>query len=117
MTRPIAALAVVLLLLIGGAWVVNAQTETLPESSCPLPEAGADFVICPEDTLSNGNGSFVLPTVWIRDERYGWLRMTACDGVIVACETNYVRAEGVTQGEAVEIVLDDAESGDGGAQG
>ena len=92
---------------------VVAQNEALPDSSCPLPEETADVVVCPENTLTNGNGSFGYPTLWVRDERYGWLRMTPCDGVVVACETVVVRAEGLIQGEAIEISLDEDEEPQG----
>lgn len=87
----------------------------LAGSSCPAPSESADVVICPEYTITNANGSFAVVAVFVRDERFGWLKLTPCDGTIVECDRTYVRAQISGQGEAIEISLDD-EPGDGEPQ-
>lgn len=101
-----AAFAVAVVML--SASSVTAQdAATLPGSSCSAPAADSEVFICPEKILTNNNGDFMVPSIWLRDERYGWVRLTACDAVVIDCGENYLKASGDTQGEAIEISLDD----------
>lgn len=101
-----AAIGLGLVLALSAASVV-AQGNTFKDSACPPPADDADVVICPEQTLTTATGDYAMPTIYVRDARYGWLRMTPCDGAIVACESVYVDGSIAMPDELVEVVLDD----------
>jgi len=102
----LAAWAVALVFFTGGA--VTAQDATpLPGSSCTAPAEGTDIFVCPEFTFTKPQGSFVIPSIWVRDARYGWVRMTACDELIISCAPNYIKTATEVSDDAIEIDLDE----------
>jgi hypothetical protein len=73
-----------------------------------------DVAICIDDVLRRGDESFAATSITVLDARYGALRLTPCDDVIVRCEPIYVEAANVDPGELVEIELDnEPDPGDG----
>jgi hypothetical protein len=103
-----AAFAVAVVMLSAGS-VTAQDAAPLPGSSCDPPGEEVDVFICPEFAFTKSQGSFVIPSVWVQDVRYGWVRMTACDELVIDCAENYIQTTTQVGTDAIEISLDDEE--------
>lgn len=105
----IGGLLLLILFFITVAWV-NAQETPVPPpplvTVAPGCEASPDalVVVCVQLTTVNEHGQFAGADFYVQAADRGWVQLTECDDLIVLCNTSYVRAEGVNQGDAVPLV-------------
>lgn len=110
-TGTVVAILIGIMLTFSGAVMAQDSGSGGPSGAQPGMQVAPGCVVdgdplgavCAEVTVANATGSFVGGAFYIQAADRGWVRLTECDDLIVACGLVYVRAEGVAQGDALAI--------------